>query len=839
MMAARIRMRPGAALGAAMFASLCLAASPALAEESGVLSPRLADLAKPALRTASEAAQAKALSVTRTGPGSLVRVGNRVVVEVRFDHGAVAGIDDLRAAGAQVLGVSRRYQTATVAARPAELPALGGVPGAASARAPLAPVTAAACKGAVTSEGDVQLGTLAAREDFGVDGSGVTVGILSDSFDRDNTAATDEAADVGSGDLPGPGNPCGYTEAVDVLSGQDPLSPSEATDEGRGMAQIVHDLAPGARLAFATAFFNTQIPFAENIERLAQPVAAGGAAANVIVDDVAYFEEPFFQDGPVAVAISKVVGEGASYFTAAGNDNLFEEDPPGSKEFNENEIASWETPEFRDMACPTELKVAAPFMNDDCLDFDSDPAVEAAAEDDTFGITVEEDETLTLDVQWAEPWNGVDADVDVYLLDEAGKPIEQGAGLVGSTENNVGAEGTQIPAEVFSWENTGPEQEVQLVINRCFSTQEEAEEEEGCNPFADPAAKPRIKLILLQNGGGVTATEYPEPSGEDVVGPSIYGHAGAPAAASVAAVHVGVGTAPEEYSSRGPLTHYFGPVEGAEPAPPLEEEVLKPDLAATDCNRTTFFFPTKFPGIFRFCGTSAAAPHAAAVAALIRQANPGLTPEEVLAAMAATAKPVGAFGPEAVGAGLVDAYTALGGTALPPDVRITGPPAALSRNPSPTITFAANRPASFSCSIDGSDLFPCTSPFTPEEPLADGLHGFAVRGEDLAGRVGIAGPVMFEIDTVAPRTFIRSRPRRTIRTRHLRARAKFRFAADEQSVTFACRIDGGLLRFCSERLVRRFRSGRHTVRVLAIDAAGNADQTPAAARFKVKLVGGR
>ena len=44
----------------------------------------------------------------------------------------------------------------------------------------------------------------------------------------------------------------------------------------------------------------------------------------MIVDDVAYFEEPFFQDGPVAVAVDEVVAAGVSYFSAAGNDNLID-----------------------------------------------------------------------------------------------------------------------------------------------------------------------------------------------------------------------------------------------------------------------------------------------------------------------------------------------------------------------------------------------------------------------------------------------------------------------------------------------------------------------------------
>ena len=135
----------------------------------GALSPRLAELAKPAVRTAAPAEQAQALSLAAEGPGSLVRDGNRVLVEVRFDQGAAAGAEDLREAGAEVINVSPRYQTVTVAAKPGELRALNGVPRVAGAREVLHPVTQKAgsagpisaatipCFGAATSEGDVQL----------------------------------------------------------------------------------------------------------------------------------------------------------------------------------------------------------------------------------------------------------------------------------------------------------------------------------------------------------------------------------------------------------------------------------------------------------------------------------------------------------------------------------------------------------------------------------------------------------------------------------------------------------------------------------------------------------
>jgi hypothetical protein len=366
----------------------------------------------------------------------------------------------------------------------------------------------------------------------------------------------------------------------------------------------------------------------------------------------------------------------------------------------------------------------------------------------------------------------------------------------------------------------------------------EAEAEKGCNPGADASAKPRVKLILLENGRGVTATEYPKSAGGDVVGPSIYGHAGAASATTIGAVRAGITNSPERYSSRGPVTHYFGPVAGSTPALPLERTIQKPNVVATDCGRTTFFVPTEPPtGIFRFCGTSAAAPHAAAIAALARQANPSLTPAQLRDGLAATARPVGSFGPNAVGAGLIDAHNLLEDVALPPAITIVSPPAAISRNRSPSIAFTANRPVSFACSLDGGEPLPCSSPFTPLDPLGDGLHGFAVRGEDLAGRVGFSPTVTFTVDTVAPRTSFGAKPRRVLRTRSRRAKAVFGFVSSEPGSTFTCRIDGGLLHYCQSRFVRRYKVGRHVLRAMAIDAAGNVDKTPAAFRFKVVQVG--
>src|SRR5580704_17666047 len=129
-----------------------------------------------------------------------------------------------------------------------------------------------------------------------VNGSGIKVGVLSDSFNDLGGAAGDEA----SGALP---------SSVQVLADL----ASGGTDEGRAMLQIIHDIAPGASLAFYTAF-NSEQDFANGI------LALANAGAKVIVDDVGYSDEPFFQNGVIAQAIQTVEAEGVTYVTAAGND---------------------------------------------------------------------------------------------------------------------------------------------------------------------------------------------------------------------------------------------------------------------------------------------------------------------------------------------------------------------------------------------------------------------------------------------------------------------------------------------------------------------------------------
>ena len=243
----------------------------------------------------------------------------RVLVDVRLAPGA--GLADtqqrLQGLGLQTVARDAQYRTGLLTGFVA-LDKVASVATAPGVGAVMQAVRARTHVGAVTSQGVQQ--ERVDRLPRGVDGSGITVGVLSDSFDTaqfdvfGDPLADHAADDIASGDLPGAGNPLNPNPVVDVEDFDDP---DVATDEGRGMLQIVHDVAPKAKLCFATAFIS-ETEFANNIRKLADP--ASGCGADVIADDVSYFDEPMFEDGLVADAVDDVAAKGVHYFSSAGNE---------------------------------------------------------------------------------------------------------------------------------------------------------------------------------------------------------------------------------------------------------------------------------------------------------------------------------------------------------------------------------------------------------------------------------------------------------------------------------------------------------------------------------------
>ncbi|HEV8341178.1 MAG TPA: DUF4214 domain-containing protein, partial [Candidatus Binatia bacterium] len=437
--------------------------------------------------------------------------------------------------------------------------------------------------GNVTSQGDQAMRSDVARTMFGIDGSGITVGVLSDSFDCLGGAA----ADVASGDL----SPVNVISEISSCIG--------ATDEGRAMLQIVHDVAPGANLSFATAF-NGMASFAANIGALA------AAGAKVIVDDVIYFAEPMFQDGIIAQAVDNVVAGGAAYFSSAGNQDR----QSYQSAFRPGDL-------FAEGALPS-APGAPPFLGGTAHNFNS-----SGGNDHFQSITIPGLTTVVFILQWDSPFFSVSGspgsqnDLDIYLLDASASQV-----LVGSAFNNVGGDAV----EILGVRNNGTASAtVNLMIVK--------------HSGADPGL---IKYIRL-GPATVTVNEF------DTQSSTVFGHANAVGAEAVGAARYSstpeFGASPpglEPFSSSGATPILFDLAGN----PVSDLRAGKPEIVAPDGVDTTFFgsSDSEGNGFPNFFGTSAAAPHAAAVAALLLQSKPTLIPATVYLSLETTAIDMGTSG---------------------------------------------------------------------------------------------------------------------------------------------------------------------------------------------------
>jgi hypothetical protein len=366
------------------------------------------------------------------------------------------------------------------------------------------------------------------------------------------------------------------------------------------MLQIVHDIAPGAELAFRTGFLGA-VDFSKGIQELQQ------AGCDVIVDDITYISEPFFRDGIVAQAVDAVTAQGVAYFSSAGN--------YGSKSYESA---------FYPVAAPSGISGQAHNF-----------AASSGGTDIYQSITLEPG-NYTVVLQWDDGTTGTNtsSDFDIYLS------RENGTTLFGFNRVNTGG----APLEVLPFTVVGDNASSNFLIVRSAGT--------------SPAT---LKYIIFR--GNIVVNEYFGTGSSTLVG-----QANAAGAMAVGAVlfsntpEFGVNPpTPASFSSRGGTA-----VNGV--------NRNKPEFTAPNGVNTTVDLGgvnidgDLFPNFF---GTSAAAPHAAAVAALILQAREkyytsGYTPADVKSLLQSTAIDMESAGYDAAsGSGFIQADAALGNIANP------------------------------------------------------------------------------------------------------------------------------------------------------------------------------
>lgn len=437
--------------------------------------------------------------------------------------------------------------------------------------------------GSTTTQGDRAQRSNLARQRFNVNGRGVRVGVMSDSYNCSQGALvpgepfTTAPQDKASNDLP---------QDILILKDLSPTPSPDCADEGRAMMQLIHDVAPAAPLAFYTAF-ETAEDFAAGI------VALANAGSKVIVDDVIYFAEPMFLDGPIAQATDRVKARGVAYFSSAGNQAR----------------QSYESP-FRSSA--EEGASGGPLH-----DFDAGRGVDVLQD-----ITAQAESVSLLSFQWDQPWfsvtgKGSASDVDVYFVDDAGDPITlcdtDPTALVcqfSGIDMNEGGDAVEIP----------------ILIN---DSDEDVHARLAIELYSGPAPR-RMKYVWFDLGAGLFV-----PEEHDTHSGTLYGHANSAGAEAIgaAAWYNTSAFGPQKpqcapaclevFSSAGGVPILFDRSGRRFPFPLIR---IKPGFTGPDGGNTSFFvadIPAPIPGTSEpdgfpnFFGTSAAAPHVAAIAALM------------------------------------------------------------------------------------------------------------------------------------------------------------------------------------------------------------------------------
>jgi hypothetical protein len=425
--------------------------------------------------------------------------------------------------------------------------------------------------GLVNSQGDAAQQSNLARQNFGVNGAGNKVGIISDSFNLLGTAAQG----VANGELPGPGNPNGFTTPVEIVKEGGFVN---RTDEGRAMAEIIHDVAPGAALSFYGA--ESYLDHAIGIRALVN------AGATVVVDDIAWFAEPWYQTSQIGRAAVDVGKQNRTVVvTAAANqarqslEETFVPGPVRQVLSNGTGIGNYSLHQFSNGQFTIPITL---------------PALQA-------GRLI----NGTIVLQWEEPFAsastkrgvGSATNLDLFLFAESAGVNA----MMLSAANNVGGDAVEIVGPAF----TSADPNATITVHL------------GVGLPAGSAIPTNFKIIVFNPNFALDTSLFNKST--------ITGHINDESLITSCAVRYDqVGTGFNALVQPDSSVGGFFPTIDDKGKRGRPQNTVKPDVCSpTGANNSFFGLNTDFEndGLPNFFGTSASAPHLAGVVALMKQAS--------------------------------------------------------------------------------------------------------------------------------------------------------------------------------------------------------------------------
>ncbi|MGW6198494.1 S8 family serine peptidase [Kribbella sp. NPDC055110] len=580
---------------------------PAAAQAAKTAQSKIPSMLREAATLAAQeqsSVQARSLSVEGSSVGVQVYAAAPVTAQQQ---------DDLTALGVSVLKNSADFP----AVADADLPSTGLV----SATVPYDKLDAVAALGWVTAlrpslRPAVDVGPITAEgvplhqadkaQAKGLTGRGQKIGVI--SGDADHVADA-----IAAGELPAD------TEVLRAAP--------YGNDEGTAMMEIIHDLAPDAKLTFASTL-DSNADYVEAFHVLAR------AGVTMIAEDIALDDEPAFQQGLGAATAEALAKHGIWVSSSAGN--LGNRHAPRVTATGTGKGADGVTGPF------TGCKKAP------------DNVVQLRGSDTTYDLNLLPGAGIRPTLQWSEPraiyptaGQGGFTDLNLYLMDSTGTKCL-------ASSDAVQANGVGDTIEQFEYFNkTTAAQRVKLVVDvEGTSTARKA---------------PILDLRWRALASGVQTLDPPDRAGS--MNPdSNYTVFATSAGAVNASVSTDPKTSPlEPFSAAGPTQLVSttrcpggrpGPCTGIPGAGALNFPA--PNWLAGDGESVSGAggfgsgtCPTTTQGGCRFFGTSASAPTAAGVAALTRQEFGGrLAPVALNALLSARAVPRSGPG---TGAGVLSA----------------------------------------------------------------------------------------------------------------------------------------------------------------------------------------